>query len=71
MSGGYTEITIIIDNKSDSILGVKVNDEVREGKALAPPALAELYKLDNVIIGYKKDESPCCIIINNMEYCWC
>ena len=71
MNKKYTEIELVVDNQADQILAVKVDGNVRNGKALTPPTLADIYKIDNVMIGYKKDGSPCCIIINNMEYCWC
>jgi len=71
MSGGYTDITIVIDNKSDEIIAVKVNGDLKQGKDLSHGTLAETYKITPVLICHEKDESPCCIIINNKEYCWC
>lgn len=62
---------IILTVKKDKIIKVDVPGEKVTEYPMTGDCVLGANKVDSVLVFYKPNKSPCCIIINNREYCWC
>jgi hypothetical protein len=69
MSKETTQIILTIEK--DAIVDVSVSGEKVKEYPMTGECVPVAHKVDSVLVFYKPNKSPCCIIINNREYCWC
>ncbi len=50
-----------VDGPSGPVAGEPMEDSPANG----------INRIDSVLVGHKPGHSPCCVIINNIRYCWC
>ncbi|NNG02077.1 MAG: hypothetical protein HKM93_22015 [Desulfobacteraceae bacterium] len=61
---------VYYDKNGDAVHVEGPNGEV-EGVFMADSPVNNLKRIDVTLVGHKPGHSPCCVIINNKEYCWC